>query len=103
MTEKGKDKIITVSASFITSIIVVLISFGLSGSRVDEENLNKRIDSKVEIKTYEEHCTESKMKAIDYENRLRDIERTNSTIMNILTEIKTDVKWMRLDYEKTKK
>lgn len=94
MTEKGKDKIITISASFITSIIVVLVSFGLNGSRIEDQELKDQIKSKVDYSDFDIHVNtcEKKFEKIELDNKesLKLLKAMNENII----ELKTDLKWL---------
>jgi hypothetical protein len=100
MTEKGKDKIVTISASFITSIIVVLVSFGLSGRRIESAKIQEKINLKVDKTVFLDNKRECEM-------RFEKIENNNQKVIDLLnnininaTESKVEIMWIKRELER---
>lgn len=100
MTEKGKDKIVTISASFITSVLVVLISFGLTGSRIESQEINEKINLKVDKVEHNEHKKEC-------QERFDKIENNNQKVIDLLNQInvnasesKVEIMWIKKELER---
>jgi hypothetical protein len=100
MTERGRDKIITISTSFITSMIVLFVGFSMNSNRADGIELKKEIQSKVPISIYEADCQKNdtrllKLESVQIEDRQKFIQSVSA--------IETHLIWIRQELEEQRK
>jgi hypothetical protein len=100
MTEKTREKMLTISASLITSIIVMIIGFSLNTSRADGIMQKELIDSKLPIEQYEKDC-------IFVDKRLEKLEQAQQAdrqqYIKSISTIETHIEWIRKELEEQKK
>jgi hypothetical protein len=102
MTEKVKDKLIVSVFSFLLSVAVFVLGFWLTGMRVSDEALDKRIDAKVDKIQYDKDClaTEAKMEIMN--QTIREHKKTQEEFIMLLYKIdsrlasmETDITWIK--------
>lgn len=94
MTTQQKTNLKTV-ADWAAKIIIGIILFYIAVNYEKSSDRDKKIEQKLDrIEFYE--------KTKDTDHRIREIEKHQNDQMNLLIEIRNDVKWMKEDIAKDK-
>ena len=103
MTEKAKDRVITLSGSLITSIIVVLVGFSLSAKREDNKDLIYKIDRKVDKIEFEQKCEQidSRMTTIEtiQNETLKEISKAMQQLSTQSATMQNDIAWIKREID----
>jgi hypothetical protein len=106
MTEKVRDKLVTSLFSFLLSITVFVIGFWLTGMRVSEENIDTRLNQKVDKEQYDKDCKAKDQMMKSYEIQLKENETTQKELITLLygintklSSIETDIAWLKRKYK----
>lgn len=111
MTAPTKDKLITISASVIGSVLLTFLGLYATGRVESQKELKLEIKSKVDRIDFDSHCTENKelFKAIqeDQNKQLENIGRTlekmvdqNSQRNSQQDKMSTDIEWIKRELKK---
>lgn len=100
MTEKLKERTIIISGSFIASMLVMLVGFGLNASRLDSKAIDKRIEERLPIVRYEKDCDR-------VDERINALEQstieTNLKYVESFGTIQADISWIRRELDNQRK
>jgi predicted nucleotidyltransferase len=99
MTTQTKDKLITISASVIGSVLLMFLGLFSTGMVDSRKEMQQEIKSKLDKEIYEQHCRDNK-EAFDkaQENQSKYIESNNLLLQELVkqnAEIRTDINWIK--------
>ena len=97
--EKLRDKIVTISASVIGSVLLMFLGLYATGIASDRKEQREEISRKVNKTDFEKHCTENVILFEKMSNRqdeqLSKINETLSKMLEQNAKISTDVDWIK--------
>lgn len=99
MTTQTKDKLITISASVIGSVLLMFLGLFSTGMVDSRKEMQQEIKNKLDSRIYEQHCKDNK-EAFDkvQENQAKYIESNNQLLQELVkqnAEIRTDINWIK--------
>lgn len=102
MTDKTRDKIIAALISIGASLIILVVGFWLTGLRLSNEDLDLRIDSKVDQIQYMKDCDVMEKRILNNEKMLESYKKDSDELFRVLYgmkeqlgRIETDVNWLK--------
>lgn len=106
MTAPTKDKLITISASVIGSILLMFLGLYTTGMINSRQDMQRKIDSKVDRTEYERHCNENKEAfRVIQETQTEQLNKINSTLEKMFEQnatrneqqgkMQTDIEWIK--------
>ena len=107
MIQKYREKVITLTGSLITSIIVVFVAFALNANRDDSKELIIKIDSKIDKFEYQKKCEETDQRITTLETKQAEILQKNTeTLQEIVKQnatMQTDIAWIKREIDRKTK
>ena len=107
MIQKYREKVITLTGSLTTSIIVVFVAFALNAHRDDSKELIIKIDSKVDKLEYQKKCDETDQRITILETKQAEILQKNTeTLQEIVKQnatMQTDIAWIKREIDRKPK
>lgn len=107
MTEKSKDRVVTLTGSLITSIIVVIIGFSLTSKRADSKELEIKINSKVDRVDFNKKCEQVDLRITTLETSQNEtLKKISETMQQMATQnasMQTDIVWIKRELERNNK
>lgn len=106
MTAPTKDKLVTISASVIGSILLMFLGLYTTGMINSRQDMQLKIDSKVDKFEYDRHCLENKeaFKLIQ-ETQTEQLNKINTTLEKLFEQnatrneqqgkMQTDLEWIK--------
>jgi predicted nuclease with TOPRIM domain len=79
MTAPTKDKLVTISASVIGSILLMFLGLYTTGMINNRQDMQRKIDNKVDKQEYEKHCIENA-------NSFKEIQENSTSQYNKLDD-----------------
>lgn len=104
MTEKSRDRVVTLTGSLIISIVTVMVGFSLGATREDSKELTNKLDGKLDKSEFNTECSSINARITNVEKvqneTLNEISKAMQQLSTQSASMQTDIAWIKREIDK---
>ena len=104
MTEKSRDRVVTLTGSLIISIVTVMVGFSLGATREDSKEFTRKLDGKLDKSEFNTECGAINARITNVEKvqneTLNEISKAMQQLSTQSASMQTDIAWIKREIDK---
>lgn len=107
MTEKSRDRVVTLTGSLIISIVTVMVGFSLGATREDSKEFTRKFDGKLDKTEFAKECSSINARITNVEKvqneTLNEISKAMQQLTTQSATMQNDISWIKREIDKKNK
>ena len=104
MTEKSRDRVVTLTGSLIISIVTVMVGFSLGATREDSKEFTRKLDGKLDKSEFNTECSSINARITNVEKvqneTLNEISKAIQQLSTQSASMQTDIAWIKREIDR---